>query len=165
LAVPDFPLAYGRFWPAMDAASIANYNQHRVEATEPNPITAVQIGLHMAHRLVALAVLTVVGCAAWLTRRRLGAKNPLTRLSRAWFCLILVQAALGVMTVLTNKAADVATAHMAVGALALTTGSFLSIIAFRLSASEPAGAAAAVPSKGEAGTIFSSASAAGGQLR
>jgi cytochrome c oxidase assembly protein subunit 15 len=165
LAVPDFPLAYGQLWPAMDAESVAKYNQDRIEATVHRPITAFQIGLHMTHRLAALAILIAVTCAAWLTRRRLGMKNPLTRLSLAWFCLILIQAALGVMTVLTNKAADIATAHVAVGALALVAGSFLSIMSFRLSASVPAGTAAFAPAKGDEAVILSAASAAGGHLR
>ena len=47
LAIPDFPLAYGRLWPAMDAASVAHYNQQRIEVLAANPITAFQIGLQM----------------------------------------------------------------------------------------------------------------------
>ena len=47
LAIPDFPLAYGRLWPAMDAASVAYYNQQRMEILAFNPITAFQIGLQM----------------------------------------------------------------------------------------------------------------------
>ena len=43
LAIPDFPLAYGKLWPAMDAASVAHYNQQRMEVTAANPITAFQI--------------------------------------------------------------------------------------------------------------------------
>ena len=45
LAIPDFPLAYGKLWPAMDAASVAHYNQQRIEVVAANPITAFQIGL------------------------------------------------------------------------------------------------------------------------
>jgi len=161
LAVPDFPLAYGRIWPAMDAASVAQYNQHRFEATAHNPITAFQIGVHMAHRIVALAILITVGGAAWRTTWRLGMKNPLTRLSLAWFCLILVQAVLGAMTVLTNKAADIATAHVAVGALALVTGSFLSVISFRLSV--PVGASS--PAAHESAAMFSTPFATGGRVQ
>ena len=55
LAIPDFPLAYGKLWPAMDAASVAHYNAQRIEIIAANPITAFQIGLQMAHRLLALA--------------------------------------------------------------------------------------------------------------
>ena len=51
LAIPDFPLAYGKLWPATDAGSVAHYNAQRMEITAVNPITAFQIGLQMAHRL------------------------------------------------------------------------------------------------------------------
>src|SRR5688500_13541244 len=34
LAVPDFPLAYGKLYPATDPASIHRYNQMRVEDTQ-----------------------------------------------------------------------------------------------------------------------------------
>ena len=61
LAIPDFPLAYGRLWPAMDADSVARYNQQRMEVVAANPITAFQIDLQMVHRLVAMAIL-----ARWL---------------------------------------------------------------------------------------------------
>src|SRR6266496_31300 len=69
LAVPDFPLAYGKLWPAMDAGSIAGYNARRIETTAANPITALQVGLQMAHRWMALAILVCVGAVAWRVRR------------------------------------------------------------------------------------------------
>ena len=48
-----------------------------------------------------------------------------------WLGLILVQVALGAWTIWSNKAADVATAHVLVGALSLVTGVFGCIICFR----------------------------------
>ena len=62
LAIPDFPLAYGKLWPAMDAASVAGYNQQRIEVVAANPITAFQIGLQMIHRVRAFAILGAVLC-------------------------------------------------------------------------------------------------------
>src|SRR5207249_12092906 len=38
LATPDFPLAYGKLWPPMDAPSVAQFNQHRIETEALNPI-------------------------------------------------------------------------------------------------------------------------------
>jgi len=131
LAIPDFPLAYGKLWPAMDAASVARYNQQRIEATAVNPITAFQIGLQMAHRLVALAVLGAVAFAVWSARRALGCRALLSRLALGWLGLIVVQVLLGAATIWSNKAADVATAHVLVGALALALGAILSMIGFR----------------------------------
>src|SRR5438552_4538917 len=45
VAIPDFPAAYGRLLPALDAESIARYNQNRVEVNAANPITAFQVVL------------------------------------------------------------------------------------------------------------------------
>jgi len=133
LAIPDFPLAYGKLWPAMDSASVAEYNHRRLELTETNAITAFQIGLQMAHRLMAVAILAGVGLVAWRSR---GAAGPLKRLALVWLGLILVQAGLGAWTIWSNKAADVATAHVLVGALSLVTGALWCLIAFRRSATQ-----------------------------
>jgi cytochrome c oxidase assembly protein subunit 15 len=126
LAVPDFPLAYGRFWPPMDSAAISRMNQQRVGFEDYKPITATQIALHMAHRMGALAVLLTVSASAWVARRDFGPGSELTRLSLLWLGLIGVQAVLGAATVWSNKAADVATAHVLVGALSLFWGTMTS---------------------------------------
>lgn len=129
LAVPDFPLAYGKLWPAMDADSVARYNQQRLEVTAANPITGFQIGLHMAHRLLAMGILGAVALAAWSARRQLGGKHFLARGTALWLMLILVQALLGAATIWFNKAADIATAHVVIGSLSLTLGGLLSAAA------------------------------------
>jgi cytochrome c oxidase assembly protein subunit 15 len=131
LAIPDFPTAYGHLWPATDADSIARYNRDRVEATSVNPITAFQIVLQMVHRIVALGIFCLVALAAGLTHRQLGWQNPLSKMSLAWFGLIMFQMFLGAATIWTGKSADIATAHVACGALTLMTGTLLSIISFR----------------------------------
>jgi cytochrome c oxidase assembly protein subunit 15 len=131
LAIPDFPLAYGKIWPAIDSASVIQYNQHRMEVTALNPITGFQVGLQMAHRLVALLILAAVGFCASALWRKLGPADRLTRLGLVWFGLIFVQALLGAATIWTNKAADIATGHVIVGALSLATGAILSITSFR----------------------------------
>ena len=53
------------------------------------------------------------------------------RLSLFWLALIVFQVGLGAATIWTNKAADVATAHVLVGALALAVGALWCAIAFR----------------------------------
>ncbi|MCX6930409.1 MAG: COX15/CtaA family protein [Verrucomicrobia bacterium] len=131
LAIPDFPLAYGRLWPAMDAASVEHYNAQRIEIAAANPIAAFQIGLQMIHRLLAVSILAAVAFAAWSTRRALGGRNLLSRMALVWLGLILTQALLGAATIWSNKAADVATAHVLVGALSLAMGAMLSLIAAR----------------------------------
>jgi cytochrome c oxidase assembly protein subunit 15 len=131
LAIPDFPLAYGKLWPAMDAGSVASYNQQRIEVVAANPITAVQIGLQMIHRLLAMTILAAVAYAARSTWRALRGKNLLSRLALVWLGVILTQVVLGAATIWSNKAADIATAHVLVGALSLALGAILSIVSYR----------------------------------
>ena len=153
LAISDFPLAYGKLWPDTSAEAVARYNTQRVSINAENPITAFQIELQMAHRVVALAILILVAVCAWRARgigapgtapARMGnnAKPAETvlgapiyqRLSLFWLGLALFQVGLGAATIWTNKAADVATAHVLVGALALTIGALWCAIAFRQTA-------------------------------
>jgi cytochrome c oxidase assembly protein subunit 15 len=128
LAIPDFPLAYGKLWPAMDAGSVAHYNAQRIEVVAANPITGFQIALQMIHRLLAVAILGAVAYAAWFTWRALGGKNYLSRMALAWLGVILTQVALGAATIWLNKAADIATAHVLIGALSLAFGAILCIV-------------------------------------
>jgi cytochrome c oxidase assembly protein subunit 15 len=137
LAIPDFPTAYGKIWPDTGADAIAHYNTQRMDVNGENPITAFQIILQMIHRVAALAIFAGVAAAAWLSRKRLGGKNPLTKLAWFWLALIVAQILLGAWTVWSNKAADVATAHVLVGALSLVMGAFWCILAFHHSISLP----------------------------
>jgi cytochrome c oxidase assembly protein subunit 15 len=128
LAISDFPLAHGKLWPDMSAAAVASYNAQRVEIGGENPITAAQIGLQLAHRAGAVLILCAVSICAWRAR------GILRRPALLWLALILVQATLGAFTIWKNKAADLATLHVVVGALSLVTGVLLTIIALRFSA-------------------------------
>lgn len=131
LAIPDFPLAYGKVWPAMDDAAIARYNQVRFESTAAHPITRSGVALQMAHRLLALLILGAVVFASWRTLQRYALASFPGRLAVAWIALIAVQVGLGAATIWTNKSADFATAHVAVGALTLATGAMLVLTAPR----------------------------------
>jgi cytochrome c oxidase assembly protein subunit 15 len=133
LAIPDFPLAYGKLWPAMDSQSVARYNQQRMEVVAVNAITAAQIALQMVHRLCAILLFGAVAFCAWSVRRELGVRHFVTRLSLSWLGLLVIQILLGAATIWSNKAADIATAHVLVGALSLALGAVLSIILARAS--------------------------------
>ena len=155
LAVPDFPLAYGKLWPPMDEASLAVINQGRVDARDFGPVTPFQIGLHMAHRLGAVLILFAVGFSALNLERQAGRTAPLTKLAWSWLALICLQGILGAATVWSNKAADVATAHVVLGSLSLAMGALLAIMLFRCRlgnqeapaavGSAPAGSSLSVP--------------------
>lgn len=131
LAIADFPLAYGKLWPATDPASIAVYNRHRLEVADVNPITAFQVLLQMAHRIVAGLILAGVLVCAWKARKAFAGEEfrLARRLSFAWVGLVLSQVLLGVATIWSGKAADIATAHVVVGALCLGCGGLLSLAA------------------------------------
>ena len=142
LAIPDFPLAYGKVWPGTSAAAVAGYNARRVEIGGENSITTGQIWLQMAHRAMAVVILGAVAFCAWKVRSsgfsrfgppEGGTPNLMQRLTLAWLGVIFIQAGLGAWTTWSNKAADVATAHVVVGALSLVMGALLTIIAFRFS--------------------------------
>ncbi|HEX7569942.1 MAG TPA: COX15/CtaA family protein, partial [Verrucomicrobiae bacterium] len=122
LAIPDFPLAYGKIWPSTTAEAIAHYNAQRVEINNINPITAFQVELQMIHRLVAYAIFLGVAAAAMLARKKLGGHDWLTKFTFFWLVLLALQIILGAATIWLNKAADIATGHVMVGALALLAG-------------------------------------------
>jgi cytochrome c oxidase assembly protein subunit 15 len=128
LAIPDFPAAYGRLWPATDSQSVAHYNQQRIEVLDVNPITAIQIEMQMLHRVAAVAIFAGVVVSAWTARRQFGRATTVSRLTLGWVGLVLAQVLLGAATIWSNKAADIATAHVLVGALSLTVGTSLCII-------------------------------------
>lgn len=131
LAIKDFPLAYGKIWPAMDDESLKNYNQQRNDVNAPDAVTAFQIGLQMAHRIGAVLVFVAVISCAWLACRKPVRSPVLAKLSLAWLGLIFSQIALGAATIWTNKSADMATAHVAVGALSLLTGAMTVLVSSR----------------------------------
>ncbi|HYG35935.1 MAG TPA: COX15/CtaA family protein, partial [Clostridia bacterium] len=99
--------------------------------TAVNPITSFQIGLQMIHRVAALLIVGGVAWAAWSGRRQFGPKHLISKSTLVWLGIILVQVFLGAATIWSNKAADVATAHVLVGALSLALGGISTIVSFR----------------------------------
>ena len=131
LSISDFPLAYGQILPRTDPATLSRINAER-ERLALSEVTAGQIWLQMAHRFGAL-VIGISIFAFWLVvRRRRSGARPLGALSTFWLLLVLTQIVLGGWTILSNKAADIATAHVAVGAITFVTGVAISAIALRL---------------------------------
>jgi len=133
LSISDFPLAYGQVWPKTDPASVAEYNRER-NLKDPNttPTNALFINIHMAHRVGAVLITVVIlaaTAALWLTP---GSALILRHWSVVWVGLVLIQVLLGALTIWTNKAADVATTHVAVGALTFVLGALLTAMSWRL---------------------------------
>jgi cytochrome c oxidase assembly protein subunit 15 len=132
LAIPDFPLAYGRVWPSVDAVELARINASRVEVIAVKPITLSQIHLQMTHRMLAVMITAIIAVSAWKVRRATGKTSAPASIATVWAALTFTQVALGAMTIWSDKAADVATAHVVLGALVFVTGVVLSIILFGL---------------------------------
>src|SRR5206468_8289352 len=80
-------------------------------------VSAAQIWLQMAHRFGA--VLVAIGVIWFFVSAHREKISPLRGLSTAWLIGVLVQFILGAWTIWSNKAADVATTHVAVGATML----------------------------------------------
>lgn len=133
LAVPDFPLAYGQVWPDTDPAFLEQVNRARLDTREFNPITATHVHVHMTHRIVAFVILALVAWVSVRVLRDSDSSRGERRLAKVWMFLVAMQFVLGVVTVLKNKPADIATGHVLVGALLLVTGALLTVMKFQFS--------------------------------
>ena len=85
----------------------------------------------MVHRLVAYLIFLGVAAAAMLARKKLGGGDGLTKFAFFWLGLLTLQILLGAATIWSNKAADVTTLHVMVGASALLTGALWWLVATR----------------------------------
>ncbi len=111
LAIPDFPLAFGRLVPPLDTPAVV---------------------VHFVHRLGAVAA---VLCVGWTVTRILSQYRTERRLLRPALLLVglvLLQLALGALTIWTRRAVLPMTAHVAVGAAVLATSVVLMLRAARL---------------------------------
>jgi heme a synthase len=131
LAILDFPTANGAWLPDTSATALAKINAWR-DARALSDVTAFQIWLQMAHRFLALII--AIGIIAFCVRVwRCGRGFAvLKRVSVLWVALVLCQIALGAWVIWSNKAADVATAHVALGAVMLSFGVSISAICWRI---------------------------------
>ncbi len=129
LAITDFPTAYRHWWPQTDPATLVRINAVR-DAAALSEVTAAQIWLQMTHRFGAVVIASGI-TLFWMTARRAGIR-PLHALSLAWLIGMMAQVTLGAWTIWSNKAADIATAHVGVGATLLALGVAICAFSFRL---------------------------------
>ena len=117
LAIPTFPLAFGRLVPPLDSFPVA---------------------IHFAHRVGAIVVTAVV---AWVTARALRRYGGLPRIARPallLLALLAVQMMLGAWVILSYKSAWVTSAHLGTGALLFATALTLALRSRRHVALAPA---------------------------
>jgi cytochrome c oxidase assembly protein subunit 15 len=131
LSILDFPTANGAWIPDTSPPALAKINAWR-DARGLSDVDAFQIWLQMTHRFVALLI--AVGVIAFYSRvwRDTRQVSALKRLSTWWLGFLFVQLTLGAWTIWSNKAADIATAHVAVGAVMLSFGVSISAICWRI---------------------------------
>jgi cytochrome c oxidase assembly protein subunit 15 len=109
LAIPDFPLAFGRIIP---------------------PFTSEHVAIHFAHRVGAMIVF---GMIVWTFARiaNLYSEHSLIyRPALLMLALVLIQVVLGAFTVWSAKSVIITTAHVANGALILGTSLLLTLRAY-----------------------------------
>jgi len=131
LAILDFPTANGAWIPDSSASALVKINAWR-DARALSNVDAFQIWLQMAHRFLALliAIAVIAFCLrVWRDARHV---PTLRRLSILWLALLACQLTLGAWTIWSNKAADIATTHVAVGAAMLCFGVSISAICWRI---------------------------------
>jgi cytochrome c oxidase assembly protein subunit 15 len=111
LAIPDFPLAFGRLVP---------------------PLTSSLVAIHFAHRVWAACVTVIAFWTVWRVMSRHRGTVTLVRPALAAIALLLVQVSLGALTVWTSRAVLPTTAHVACGAAILAASLVLCLRAHRL---------------------------------
>jgi cytochrome c oxidase assembly protein subunit 15 len=131
LAILDFPTANGAWIPDTSDAALAKINAWR-DARGLSDVDAFQIWLQMAHRFLAVLIGIAVIAFCFRVFRDASHLTALRRLSILWVALFFLQFILGASTIWSNKAADVATAHVAVGAIMLSFGVSAWAISWRL---------------------------------
>jgi cytochrome c oxidase assembly protein subunit 15 len=139
LAIPDLPFAFGRVIPPTNDADL-RAAQARVAPEghwwEVDDATLGQVWLAFAHRIGAILVSAAVIALA-VTALRKHRNKGLTTLAWLLVALLATQVTLGVLTVLLKKPADIASLHVAIGALVLVTTFVLAARAMRLYAALP----------------------------
>ena len=134
LSITDFPTAYGQWIPDTSDHAIAKINAAR-DAQGLSDVTAAQVWLQIIHRFGAIIV--TIGVISFFVTTSREHLSPFYRLSAIWLAGIFLQLTLGAWTIWSNKAADIATAHVAVGATMLALGVVISAWSFRPAAETP----------------------------
>src|SRR3954451_5185409 len=133
LAIPDFPLSYGKVLPPATWTELNAVQPPVFEGERLASFSLGQVWLQFGHRIGAIVVsLAVVNLFVRLVRLGGGGRSMLIRPAWLLLALLLTQLTLGAATVLLRKPADVASAHVAVGALTLMMTFVLTVRAVRL---------------------------------
>jgi cytochrome c oxidase assembly protein subunit 15 len=131
LAILDFPTANGAWIPDTSAPTLEKINAWR-DARGLSDVNAFQVWLQMVHRFVAILIASGVITLCSRVWKEMHPNALLRQVSISWLALLFCQLTLGAWTIWSNKAADIATAHVAVGAGMFAIGVALSAVMLRL---------------------------------
>jgi cytochrome c oxidase assembly protein subunit 15 len=123
-------MVYGKVFPPAGADELAAVNHLRIYQLNLPWVTLGQIWVHYVHRILAVVV-TVAVTMVIIKAVRMH-RAHITRAAMLLLLLILSQLTLGALTVILQKPADIASLHVAVGALTLMTTFIIAIRAARL---------------------------------
>jgi cytochrome c oxidase assembly protein subunit 15 len=106
LAIPDFPLAYGRLIP---------------------PVLAFPVAIHFAHRVIAVLALLLVAATLWEVLRRHGSEPALRNPALATAVLLVVQILLGGGIIWSQRGVILTSLHVVNGALLIAATGLLAL--------------------------------------
>ncbi len=132
LAIPDFPLSFGQFIPPGGEDGLAAINQYRREWFDLMPVESAQVWIHFAHRVGALIAGGAVVSFGVHILRAYRDDRRLREPALIMMMMLIVQVLLGALTVWTGKGVQVATAHVAAGALLFGSTVYLAVRSYRL---------------------------------
>jgi cytochrome c oxidase assembly protein subunit 15 len=131
LAILDFPLSYGHVLPPSTPSELHAVNVYRLERGFPT-VEESQIWIHFAHRCGALLVAFVVSAFVIHVLRTYKDEKRLREPAIVLGVLLIVQIVFGALTIWTGKGVEIATTHVATGALLLATSTFLTARVYHL---------------------------------
>ncbi|MBI5473418.1 MAG: heme A synthase [Ignavibacteriae bacterium] len=130
MAIPDFPQSYTNWLPPTDGNELSSLNEYRLVYYDLPPVTLEQIWIHFIHRLGAVAATAMVVTTVVHVLRNYKHQR-MREIAIVLGLLVVFQFLLGALTVWTGKGVQIATAHVAVGALLLGTSISLATYTFR----------------------------------
>ena len=131
LAILDFPLSYGHVIPQTSPEDLQEINGLRVDRGLA-PVDAQQVWIHFSHRVGALLTAVLVLWLVVHVLRTYEQERQLREPALILGVLLIMQLVMGALTVWTGKGVEVATTHVALGALLLATCVFLTVRAYGL---------------------------------
>ncbi|HEX8342464.1 MAG TPA: COX15/CtaA family protein [Tepidisphaeraceae bacterium] len=137
LAIPDLPLAYGKLLPPTSPAGLDAINAGRAWQHELDPVSMAQVWMHYGHRVGAIVVSVAVLLLVFRIVRKHRCANAIAWPAYILLGLVATQFTLGLLTVYYAKPAEIASSHVAVGALTLMTVALLGAAAARVAQGAP----------------------------